>query len=750
MDPQGNILPLASIYLDGEERGTESDETGSFSMKVQTLKNARVRISYLGHLSRTLLAGEWSHGDCLDIELMADPHLFGYEILIQDYMFRGIEHGKAHGATQLHLDVLKEEYPRAQEDILRCTQILPGITSVDGSSTHLNIRGSTPDQNLLVWEGVTLYDPGHLFGMISSINPFMVNSVEVHKTAFDPAYSSRIGGVVDLSLTDDLALKPTGGIGTTLTEVHGDIHLPVGKIASISLAARQSLSSIIQTPTLISFSDKVFQDKWVNSEEDDVEESREIGLQEFGFWDVTGKVIIEPNAKWKLSTAFTQNENQFEGEGQFVEEELENEESITSRGKAFSLRLDRKWSNTFSSALKFVQSDYAMRESSAFSDGDTIDVPEQTLLTNNILDRRISLNNHWRGSRLRGQLGYEWEWKNATFELLENSIFLATQEDYHEASSAFHNAMASLTWVSDQHTIEAGIRATYATGVSSTFVSPRISWQFAPGRRWNLRLAAGRYFQFVSQLQNVDDVNVLNGIWHLAEESNEEVLASDKGSIGLTFESGNFMLDVEAFAQRVSGISSLTTGPTSMIENALGKSRAHGVDVLLQQELKPFRIWLSYSLLHHQFRISSIEQDWFAADNDHRHNLTAAVVFQHERWTATTSYGLRSGLPYSPVEGYQIIDEEEEEYRLQFGNLNSERLSAFHQLDASLTYRSTLPWSDTQMEINLSLLNLLNRVNPYARRTYLLEVDEDDQPDLFTVEKNHIRRTPQLLFRINF
>jgi len=56
----------------------------------------------------------------------------------------------------------------------------------------------------VLWEGVPLYDPGHFYGMISAVNPFVISDIDVFKTPVDPSLGSAIGGVIDMSLEDEV------------------------------------------------------------------------------------------------------------------------------------------------------------------------------------------------------------------------------------------------------------------------------------------------------------------------------------------------------------------------------------------------------------------------------------------------------------------------------------------------------------------------------------------------------------------
>ena len=260
-DQQNNTtLPFVNIYLQGRNRGTQSDEDGNYEWTFTAYKNQKVQFSYVGYEPSTQMVQELDKTDCVAIYLDIDAHLFGGEIIVTDYILDGITEGTSYSSVILDYDLLQSQQSIVEHDVLKNVQLLPGISSVDESATNLRIRGSTPDQNLVIWEGATLYDPGHVFGSISAINPFVVEEVQVFKGVFDPQYDNRVGGIVDLSLNDSIANRFEGGIGTTFSEAHAYLEVPIipDKLSYL-LAGRKTINGIIESPTLTSFTSKIFQ-----------------------------------------------------------------------------------------------------------------------------------------------------------------------------------------------------------------------------------------------------------------------------------------------------------------------------------------------------------------------------------------------------------------------------------------------------------------------------------------------------------
>ena len=102
-----------------------------------------------------------------------------------------------------------------ESDILRVVLTLPGVTSVGEASTGFNVRGGAADQNLILLNDATIYNPSHLFGFFSAFNTDVVKGVELYKSAIPEKYGGRLSSVLDVSTRDGNSkkLSATGGIG---------------------------------------------------------------------------------------------------------------------------------------------------------------------------------------------------------------------------------------------------------------------------------------------------------------------------------------------------------------------------------------------------------------------------------------------------------------------------------------------------------------------------------------------------------
>ena len=128
-------------------------------------------------------------------------------------------------------------------DVIKAVLTLPGIKTVGEASGGFNVRGGSADQNLILFNGSTIYNPSHLFGIFSAFNPDIVNDIELYKSSIPASYGGRVSSVLDVQSKDGNMEKWQGsaGIGLLTSRLHVEGPLAKGK-TSIIAGARTTYS----------------------------------------------------------------------------------------------------------------------------------------------------------------------------------------------------------------------------------------------------------------------------------------------------------------------------------------------------------------------------------------------------------------------------------------------------------------------------------------------------------------------------
>jgi Outer membrane receptor proteins, mostly Fe transport len=109
-----------------------------------------------------------------------------------------------------------------EADVMKVVLTLPGVKSVGEASSGFNVRGGSTDQNLILFNDGTVYNPSHLFGLFSSFNPDIVSDIELYKSGIPAQYGGRISSVLEVNSREGNKKKFTGsaGLGVLTSKLH--------------------------------------------------------------------------------------------------------------------------------------------------------------------------------------------------------------------------------------------------------------------------------------------------------------------------------------------------------------------------------------------------------------------------------------------------------------------------------------------------------------------------------------------------
>ena len=108
-----------------------------------------------------------------------------------------------------------------EPDVLQTIQALPGILSADETVSNINVRGGTHDQNLILWDGIKMYQSGHFFGLISAFNPYLTKTINISKNGTSAKYGDGVSSVIDMQNSNALDQKFKAGLGVNLINFDG-------------------------------------------------------------------------------------------------------------------------------------------------------------------------------------------------------------------------------------------------------------------------------------------------------------------------------------------------------------------------------------------------------------------------------------------------------------------------------------------------------------------------------------------------
>ncbi len=740
-------LSYASVLIKDANEGVISDENGFFILE-KIDKNSSITIQYVGYAEKTIPVATFKKSDCQRIRLITESTALE-EVLIIEYITKGL--GKNIDGS---LGILNEELGilpgLIEPDIFQSLQLIPGISSPDETATGIQIRGGSPDQNLILWDNIKMYNTGHFFGLISAFNPHVVSSTKVFKGGADPKYGDRVSGVIDISSDTEVPEKLNGGLGVNGT--HADLFLktPIGKKVGLVLSGRRAYTDYFETPTYSAYFDKVFQNTKITDVlnpidlEDDDEIEEEVSDNNFFFYDTSVKLIadVSKNDKIQVSGIYTKNDLAFEINNE--EDLLTDDLTIRNEGASFSWTGVK--SNRFHHSLKGYYSKY--NSNYQFTERQEMEIEEQSIRKNTVEDIGFDLDLTYDINKKNSvTIGYQFSNNEVFYNITRDSDFETPINERDLVKNSANSIFANYKFSSkNKGLVNLGIRASHYSIVNELYAEPRINIEYPITKTLRIKATGELRYQPISQLVEFEDTQLRleNSLWIHSDNEEIPLLESTQFSGGLLFSKNNWNFEIDGYYKRIDGLTSLTNGFNN-INNELstGKSNIIGLDILLKKRFKNFRTWIGYTFNDVEYTFSEIQAESFPGNNDITHNFRLSSTLELNNWEFSLGWIWRSGAPFTDAD---LINED-----IEFGTPNALNMPEYHRLDASLIYRFDINTNKKwRGQIGASILNVYDRQVPIS-----ISYRADENIDTGNIELDVIRQeslgiTPNFIFRLYF
>ncbi|MEL6844087.1 MAG: carboxypeptidase-like regulatory domain-containing protein, partial [Bacteroidota bacterium] len=246
LEAQGRSgLPLAVVRITNSQYGTHTDGNGYFVLMDIPLHHDSLEVRYVGYEKQTIALTSDAY---FEIQLQATQKLLD-EVTITEGSDQAVNMADAASVVAINPRKVETLSGLGEPDLLRAIQFLPGISSSDESAGGLHIRGGRPEENLILIDGITVYQPGHLFGTFSAFNPHAVKSLTVQRGGFDARYGGRVSGLIDISARPEQMQQASAEIGLNLLNTNAAIQVPFwNKKAALMISARNSNAGWFNSP----------------------------------------------------------------------------------------------------------------------------------------------------------------------------------------------------------------------------------------------------------------------------------------------------------------------------------------------------------------------------------------------------------------------------------------------------------------------------------------------------------------------
>ncbi len=664
----GEILPFGDVVGENGE-GFSSDENGLFYLNVRI--NSPVTFRYLGYESKILTFSSNKE----DVNLRLVPKLSALPLIEISAKIPGLTNKS--GGIYSHLNPSfwgKMPSFAAGNDILRSLQQLPGISSNDDLSADLKVRGSNGDENLLILDGITLYNVTHFSGMFSLVNSDAIKEVKLFKNALPVSYGGKTASIIEMNtLSPSENIKLSGKISSNLLTSQAVLQGKIAPKQTILFSGRTTYGNLGDSKLFGALQEQIVTPvvKPLDPKETVTKEIAAYNPN-FKFHDLQGKWNWEISDKQKLQVAF------FYG---YDEMDYSYNKSIkTEVGKSYYYRKEyfkeiADWNNIGSSLLWNFNPSENWQHTLHIS---ITEFQNNATIINDfkfVEDRKVDKIYNFENTHFNKVAGQDLKWISRYtvskeqswiygFQTTNNQVNYDIRQDRVKPLTGQNEALQSAAFVElnqdmNDWTFNVGGRLNlYA---QKMYFSPSIDVNYHKSNTpFSVKGSFGRYYQFLRQLNHEDRYGRNYGYWVLSNQQ-FPVLSSNNSMIGVNAKWNNWEFDVEIYQKNSQGVleqalavnnvnnPDSTQRPQSFILYD-GKGQTKGMDFFIQHTGKYFTGMVAYTLSKSTNQFKEIGNGIpFPSSNDRRHQLKINGNLQIGRFDFFATYNFASGKPYTDL-----------------------------------------------------------------------------------------------------
>ena len=701
----GETLPFANVFVKDTNIGTTTNADGFFTLFDIPSETSTIQVQYLGYKVETLvLTPEMVKGK-ITILLIPDNNQLDEVVVSNDSGQQIVKMNKSVSQISLSPKKLASIPNLGEKDIFRAIQLLPGVSGTNESSSGLYVRGGTPDQNLVLLDGFTVYHVDHFYGFFSAFNSGAVKDIQLFKGGFPAEYGGRISSVMDLTGKTGNSNKLSLSAGLSLVSANATVEIPIGEKANLLIAGRRSYTDILKSGLYNSIFDLYNDSNQTNGNN----LPNFNGFQQnqtqpsFYFYDLNTKFSYKPSDKDIISVSVYNGEDNLDSSrenqntfGSGTEERTINSdiEDLLNWGNwGSSVRWARQWSDKLYTNVVGAYSNYFSQRKRindiSIQLADSTNTNKSGLVEdNNLKDFTLRIHNEYKvNSKHSLEFGGQLTMNEVEYNyILNDSITVIDQKDKGLLKTAYLQDKWSPT---EKLNIVGGIRATHFDVTDEIYYEPRLSVSYKVNDKVKFKGAWGKYYQFVNRIVREDVTQGSRDFWLLANKENSPISFSQHFILGTSYEVDDWLFDVEFFEKEMTGLtefslrfqSALGTDPNDQLFFE-GTGISRGVDFLIQKKVGKYTGWLGYTLSEVVHTFPDLSNSPFYSLNDQRHEFKIVNVLKAGRWDLGATWVYGSGKPYTAPNGIYtitLLDGTETEY-VSIGEKNGLRIDPYHRL----------------------------------------------------------------------
>jgi hypothetical protein len=744
-----NPVMGATIELLDHKRGVVSNVDGVFTIQ-KLPKGGVLQIKHIGYKPYFIKVEDLDKNNCKTLYLTPKSQQLE-EVTVYHFLTSGLEKEKD-GSFTLNSAKFGILPGLIEPDVLQTIQALPGIKSINETVSNINIRGGTNDQNLLLWDGIKMYQSGHFFGLISAFNPYLTESVKIIKNGTTAQYTDGVSGTISMQSINNLSDSFFGGAGINLVNADLYAQIPINKKMALQFSGRRSVTDFLNTPTYNQYFDRAFQDSKITNnrnEEIDQDISRD---ETFYFYDFSSKLLYDINDDHKLRASFININNNLD----YAETITRNDSSETKESTldqtnlAFGGNLTSSWSERFKTELSAYYTKYNLDASNL-----TLFTDQEVLLNNEVLETGAKLNTFITLDNLTFLNGYQFYEVGVTNA---QEVNIPQFKQINKDVLRNHALFSEVTYQNSSKTtfVRAGVRGNYIEKFGSFILEPRLSFQQTILPKVTLEILGELKSQTVNQIIDLqqDFLGVEKRRWVLANNQDLPITKSRQVSLGFNYSYNGFLIGLEGFYKNVDGITTTNQGFQNQGQFSgapgnygyLGEYTVNGLEFLINKQSEKYSTWLSYTYNKNDYEFQGVSPSKFPNNLDIRHAITFGSTYTYNKLKLALGLNWHTGKPFTEPDPDNPINEGPVTNEINYQSPNSSRLDDYFRVDVSTIYNFDIS-RNVKATLGASILNILNRKN--TLNTYY-RLNNPQDTEVQKIENISLGITPNVSFRVQF
>jgi hypothetical protein len=734
----GEALIGANILIDSSFTGTVTNQFGFYSLSLP-VATYRLRFSFVGYetTNRTI-----SLEKPLRIDINLEPKLTLEGVTVVADAPGSQAASTRMSSISVPVKTIKEIPAFMGEvDVLKAIQLLPGVQSGSEGSSGLYVRGGGPDQNLILLDGVPVYNANHLFGFFSVFNADAINNIELIKGGFPARYGGRLSSVLDISMKEGNMKKfhgegSIGAIASRLT-LEGPI---IKDKTSFIVSARRTYLDILTQPIIR------------------LAQGNDYGISTgYYFHDINAKVNHILGIKDRLYLSLYTGKDEFYQRNkpyQYLYEGVIFEESAHSGFSWGNLTSALRWNHLFSdklfanTTLTYSSYNYLVENySESIEQNDTATLTDIYSLKFNSGIRDIAgridfdfLPHPSHYLKFGGGNTYHQFKPGATvYRKQDNNI--TGIDSALGANPIYANEL--FVYAEDDYKISDRFKANVGLHYSGFILNdkyyhalqPRLSARYMLRPNFSFKGSFAMMQQYIHLLTN-NNIGLPTDLW-VPSTHKVEPQKAWQAAIGIsTALFSKLNLTVEGYYKKMNNVLEYKEGATFLNTGSgwedkilQGQGWAYGIEVFLEKRLGEVHGWIGYTWAHSERQFDLINfGEKFPYKYDRRHDVSLVLSYRIDsKWDMSLAWVYGTGnaltLPTTQylgsndynnnyfIPGLLIYPISSDNSVSAFEKKNSFRTAAYHRLDVGFTRTSLKKWGE--LSWNFGAYNLYNRRNPF-------------------------------------